>query len=54
MISEMSDHIPDDIGKRVDAETSGSCDTESTVHKYFNTKNPHHYRKNEGKVKVIY
>lgn len=51
MISEMSDHVPDDIGKRVDAETSGSCDTESTVHKYFDTKIPIIIGKMRGKSK---
>ncbi len=32
MVSEMSDHISDDISKGVDAETSGSGDTKGEMH----------------------
>lgn len=41
----MSDHIPDNIGKRVDPEAGGSGDTKGKMHSISVQKSPPLWRK---------
>lgn len=52
MIPKMSNHISDNIGKRVDPKTSCSGDAKCKMHSISVQKNPRHYGENEGEVKV--